>query len=155
MRALPFGTYEVVESRPPAGHTNAGVVSHVVEIREDGQFDQLVYGDGMLNEVVRGGVQVQKDDRELGASEALGGNGHSSIGDEGYFGSSLAGIGFTIVNASEHGVMVGGTYFPKGSVVAEIETAWNPEARAYTAQTASDTLPYGTYTIAETSANDR
>lgn len=154
MRALPFGTYEVVESRPPTGHTGEGVVSHVVEIREDGQFDQLVYGDGMLNEVVRGGVQVQKDDRELGASEALGGNGHSSIGDEGYFGSSLAGIGFTIVNASEHGVMVGGTYFPKGGVVAEIETAWNPEARAYTAQTASDTLPYGTYTIAETSAND-
>ena len=26
------------------------IVSHVVEIREDGQFDQLVEADGMLNE---------------------------------------------------------------------------------------------------------
>ncbi|WP_101721029.1 VaFE repeat-containing surface-anchored protein [Eggerthella timonensis] len=154
VRALPFGTYEVVETKAPEGYTGEGIVSHVVEIREDGQFDQLVYGDGMLNEVARGGVQVQKDDLELSASEALGGAGHSSIGDEGCLGSSLAGIGFTVVNASEHGVMVGGTYFPTGSVVAEIETAWNPEARAYTAQTASDTLPFGTYTIAETSTND-
>ena len=154
VRALPFGTYEIVETRAPDGYTGEGIVSHVVEIREDGQFDQLVAADGMLNEVVRGGVQVQKDDIELGESEALGGAGHSSIGDEGYLGSSLAGIGFTVVNASEHGVMVGGTYFPTGSVVAEIETAWNPEAQAYTAQTASGTLPFGTYTIAETSVND-
>lgn len=153
VRALPYGTYEIVETKVPDGYTGDGIVSHVVEIREDGQFDQLVAGDGMLNEVVRGGVQVQKDDLELSASEALGGADHSSLGDAGYLGSSLAGIGFTIVNASEHGVMVGGTYFPKGSVVAEIETAWNPKAQAYTAQTASDTLPFGTYTIAETSTN--
>ena len=153
-RALPFGTYEVVETKAPEGYTGSGIVSHVVEIREGGQFDQLVEADGMLNEVARGGVRVQKDDLELGKSEALGGAGHASLADEGYLGSSLAGIWFTVANASEHGVMVGGTYFPKGSVVAEIKTAWNPEARAYTAQTASDTLPFGTYTIQETSANE-
>lgn len=154
VRALPYGTYEIVETKVPDGYTGDGIVSHVVEIREDGQFDQLVAGDGMLNEVVRGGVQVQKDDLELSASEALGGAEHASLDDGGYLGSSLAGIGFTIVNASEHGVIVGGTYFPKGGVVAEIETAWNPKAQAYTAQTASDTLPFGTYTITETSTND-
>ena len=50
--------------------------------------------------------------------------------------------------------MVGGTYYPTGSVVAVIETAWNSEAQAYTAQTASDALPYGTYTVAETATNE-
>lgn len=154
VRALPYGTYEIVETKAPEGYTGDGIVSHVVEIREDGQFDQLVEADGILNEVVRGGVQVQKNDLELGQSEAIGGAGHSSLGDEGYLGTSLEGIEFTIENVSEHGVMVGGTYYPTGSVVAVIETAWNPEAQAYTAQTASDTLPYGTYAIAETATND-
>lgn len=153
VRALPFGTYEIVETKAPVGYTGEGIVSHVVEIREDGQFDQLVEADGMLNEVVRGGVQVRKDDLELGASEALGGADHSALGDAGYLGTSLEGIEFTVVNASEHGVMVGDTYRPKGSVVAVIETAWNPEEEAYTAQTATDTLPYGTYSIAETATN--
>lgn len=153
-RALPFGTYEVVETKAPAGYVREGILSHVVEIREDGQFDQLVETDGMLNEVARGGVQIEKDDLELGKSEALGGAGHSSLDADGYLGSSLEGIQFTVVNASEHGVMVGDTYRPKGAVVAVIETAWNPEKEAYTAQTASDTLPYGTYTIAETATND-
>lgn len=154
VRALPFGTYEIVETKAPVGYTGEGIVSHVVEIREDGQFDQLVEADGMLNEVVRGGVQVQKDDLELQASEALGGADRSALSDEGYLGTSLEGIEFTVVNASEHGVMVGETYRPKGSVVTVIETAWNPEKEAYTAQTASDTLPYGTYRIAETATND-
>lgn len=153
-RALPFGTYEVVETKAPVGYTGEGIVSRTVQIREDGQFDQLVAADGMLNEVMRGGVQVQKDDIELDASEALGGADHSSLGAEGYLGSSLEGIEFTVVNASAHGVMVGGTYFPTGSVVAKVETAWNPEKEAYTAQTPSDALPYGTYTIAETATND-
>ena len=154
VRALPYGTYEVVETKAPEGYTGEGIVSHVVEIREDGQFDQLVEADGILNEVVRGGVQVQKNDLELGESEALGGADHSNLADDGYLGTSLEGIGFTITNVSDHGVMVGGTYYPTGSVVAVIETAWNSEAQAYTAQTASDALPYGTYTVAETATNE-
>lgn len=88
VRALPFGTYEIVETKAPVGYTGEGIVSHVVEIREDGQFDQLVEADGMLNEVVRGGVQVQKDDLELGTSEALGGADHSALSDEGYIDTS-------------------------------------------------------------------
>ena len=138
VRALPYGTYEIVETKAPEGYTGEGIVSHVVEIREDGQFDQLVEADGILNEVVRGGVQVQKNDLELGQSEAIGGAGHSSIDDAGHLGTSLEGIEFTIENASEHGVMVGGTYYPTGSVVAVIETAWNPEAQAYTALLVED-----------------
>ena len=75
-----------METKAPAGYAREGILSHVVEIREDGQFDQLVEADGMLNEVVRGGVQVQKDDLELDKSEALGGAGHSALDAEGYLG---------------------------------------------------------------------
>ena len=110
----------MIEAKAPVGYTREGILSHVIEIREDGQFDQLVEADGMLNEVVRGGVQVEKDDLELGKSEALGGADHSALDAEGYLGSSLEGIQFTVVNASEHGVMVEDTYRPKGTVVAVI-----------------------------------
>ena len=98
----------------PVGYTGRGIVSHG-EIREDGQFDQLVGADGMLNEVVRGGVQVRKDDlHELGASEGPGRSRPLRFGDAGYLGTSLEGIEFTVVNTSRHGVMVGDTYRPKG-----------------------------------------
>ena len=38
--------------------------------------------------------------------------------------------------------------------MATVTTAWNEEAGAYTAQTAADALPYGTYAIQETKSND-
>ena len=91
-----------------------------------------------------------KSDIELGASEALGGNDHDALGT----GSTLSGIEFTIANASDHGVMVGGEWFRAGDEVMTIETAWDEEAGAYAAQTAPDALPYGTYTIQETATND-
>ena len=37
--------------------------------------------------------------------------------------------------------------------MATLTTAWNDEAGAYTAQTAADALPYGTYDVRETSTN--
>ncbi len=151
---LPFGTYEIVESKAPQGYTQAGAVNKTVEIREEGQNVQLVKAQGMLNEVARGGVQVMKNDRELGVSEAIGGAEHGSFASDGHLGTSLAGIEFTITNVSDHGVMVGNTYFASGDVVGTISTAWNPAANAYTAQTPHDMLPYGTYEIAETSSNE-
>ena len=69
-------------------------------------------------------------------------------------GSTLSGIEFTIANASEHKVLVGDKWFEPGDVIETIATAWNPEEGAYTAQTAADELPYGTYTIQETKTND-
>ena len=153
-RELPYGTYEVVETKAPEGHLNTGEVSRTVEIREDGQYDRLVRSDGILNDVIRGGVQVRKDDLELGKSEALGGAGHSSLSDDGYQGTSLAGIEFTVRNASEHGILAGDSWYHVGDVVATMTTHWNEEAQAYTAELPSDALPYGTYTVAETATND-
>lgn len=153
-KVLPYGTYEVVETKVPEGYTEDGVTKKTIEIREDGQFHQLVKADGMLNEVITGGVRVRKDDRELKESEAIGGAGHSALGEDGYLGASLEGIEFTITNRSEHGVVVAGEYYGVDAVVMKIYTAWDEEQQAYTAQTPSDALPYGTYEVAETATNE-
>ena len=146
--ALPCGTYTVVESEAPEGYLVSDW-SAKAEINSDGQVVDLT-GSPCDDDVIRGGVQVTKSDVELQASEALGGNSHDALDT----GSTLSGIEFTIANASEHKVLVGDKWFEPGDVIETIATAWNPEEGAYTAQTAADELPYGTYTIQETKAND-
>lgn len=146
--ALPCGTYAVVESQAPEGYLVSDW-SAKAEIKSDKQVVDLT-GDPCDDDVIRGGVQVTKSDVELQASEALGGNSHDAFDT----GSTLSGIEFTIANESEHKVLVGDKWFEPGDVIETIVTSWNAEAGAYTAQTAADELPYGTYTIQETKAND-
>lgn len=146
--ALPCGTYTVVESEAPEGYLVSDW-SAKAEIDSDGQVVDLT-GSPCGDDVIRGGVQVTKSDAELGASEALGGSSHDALAT----GSTLSGIEFTIANASERKVLVGDKWFEPGDVIETIATAWNDEERAYTAQTAADALPYGTYTIQETKTND-
>ena len=146
--ALPCGTYTVVESQAPEGYLVSDW-SAKAEIKSDGQMVDLT-GNPCDDDVIRGGVQVTKSDIELQDSEALGGNSHDALDT----GSTLSGIEFTITNESEHKVLVGDKWFEPGDVIETIVTSWNDEAGAYTAQTASDELPYGTYTIQETKTND-
>lgn len=146
--ALPCGTYAVVESQAPEGYLVSDW-SAKAEIKSNKQVVDLT-GDPCDDDVIRGGVQVTKSDVELQASEALGGNSHDALDT----GSTLSGIEFTIVNESAHKVLVGDKWFEPGDVIETIVTSWNAEAGAYTAQTAADELPYGTYTIQETKAND-
>ena len=144
---LPCGSYTVVESAAPKGYT--ATESHKqVDIVENGQTVDLT-GEPLENEVIRGGVQVVKSDKELEASEAIGGKGHGSA-----TGPNLNGIEFTITNMSASGINVDGEWHEPGSIVMAISTAWNEEAGAYTAQTKPDALPYGTYSIQETATND-
>lgn len=146
--ALPCGTYAVVESQAPEGYLVSDW-SAKAEIKSDKQAVDLT-GDPCDDDVIRGGVQVTKSDVELQASEALGGNSHDAFDT----GSTLSGIEFTIANESEHKVLVGDKWFEPGDVIETIVTSWNAEAGAYTAQTAADELPYGTYIIQETKTND-
>lgn len=146
--ALPCGTYTVVESQAPEGYLVSDWFVKA-EIKSDGQMVDLT-GNPCSDDVVRGGVQVTKSDIELQDSEALGGNSHEALDT----GSTLSGIEFTIANESEHKVLVGDKWFEPGDVIETIVTSWNGEAGAYTAQTAADELPYGTYTIQETKTND-
>ncbi|MCD2434278.1 VaFE repeat-containing surface-anchored protein [Paraeggerthella hominis] len=145
--ALPCGKYKVVESSAPAGYLQSDW-SKEVNINSDGQVVNLI-SEPCKDDVIRGGVQVVKSDVELGASEALGGNSHDELDT----GSTLSGIEFTIANASKEKVLVNGKWFNPGDAIETITTAWNDDAKAYTAQTASDELPYGTYTIQETKTN--
>lgn len=146
--ALPCGSYRIVETSAPEGYLAwDGALEFAIE--SDGQVVDLT-GDPVSDDVIRGGVQVVKADAELGKSEAVGGNGHTAEG----VGTTLSGIEFTITNDSAAKVLVGDAWYEPGDTIMAIETAWNEEAGAYTAQTASDALPYGTYTIQETATND-
>ena len=107
-------------------------------------------GDPVTDEVVRGGVQVTKADKELQASEALAGSGHNEAPGER---PGLDGIEFTVTNRSTHKVLVDGEWREPGEAVATLTTAWSEKAGAYTAQTAADALPYGTYDVRETATN--
>lgn len=95
-----------------------------------------------------GGVQVTKLDKELGASEAVGGSGHDST-----VGASLEGIQFAIANGSDDAIMIDGVSYEAGEAIMTITTAWNATAGAYTAQTSSDALPEGIYTVHEVASN--
>lgn len=86
----------------------------------------------------RGGVKIAKVDAQAGAGEQ---------GD-----ASLEGAEFAIVNASGMNSYVNGHSYADGETVMTISTSW--DGSAYTAQTASDALPCGTYTIQETATND-
>ena len=145
--ALPAGNYRIVESGAPEGY-DASDASVAFTVKA-GEVRDLT-GDPVTDEVFRGGVQVTKSDKELQASEALAGSGHKEAPGEH---PGLDGIEFTVTNRSAHKVLVDGEWREPGEAVATLTTAWNDEAGAYTAQTAADALPYGTYDVRETATN--
>ena len=144
---LPAGNYRIVESGAPEGY-DASDASVTFTVKADEMRD--LTGDPVTDEVFRGGVQVTKSDKELQASEALAGSGHKEAPGEH---PGLDGIEFTVTNRSAHKVLVDGEWREPGEAVATLTTAWNDEAGAYTAQTAADALPYGTYDVRETATN--
>lgn len=147
---LPYGSYEIHETAAPEGYRLREGWSQEFSITHDGEVADLTAdAKALTDDVIRGGVRVEKDDLELGLSEAIGGKNHASTE-----GACLAGIEFTITNESENVVMVGGKLFDPGDVVEAIETAWNDDLGAYVAETAADELPYGTYSIQETATNE-
>lgn len=147
---LPYGSYEIHEASAPEGYLLAAGWSQEFSIEDDGDVaDLTAEAKALSDDVIRGGVRVEKDDKELGKSEAVGGKDHASAE-----GACLSGIEFTIVNRSEGGVMVEGELVEVDAVAVTIETAWSDELEAYVAETPADMLPYGTYTIQETATNE-
>ena len=88
------------------------------------------------NDVVRGGVKVEKWDKELGRKVAQGD-------------ANFEGINFDIVLKSKNPVWVDGTKYEEGAVVKSITTN-----AAGDASTGDLDLPYGTYTIQEVATNE-
>ena len=129
--ALPYGEYTVREVATNDSMLKTFTEEISVTISEDGQT--LTYE--AENEVVHGGIDLEKQDSEMGATPQ--GN------------SSFAGIAFEIINRSANPVVVGGTTYAVGEVVMTITTD-----ETGTASTGNDALPYGTYEVRESATNE-
>ena len=144
-RDLPFGTYEVTETRAPAGYLLNTTWKASVEIREDGKVYELVgptggtlagaVGSANPEQVIRGGVEVQKYDASLGGTQA---SGDADFED----------IEISVTNESASSVRVDGKDHAPGSVVKVLVLD-----KAGHAATDRHALPYGTYRLAETKTN--
>lgn len=122
---LPYGEYILHESA-----TNESMLltapDQTVLVEDDG----IVYEFVMADEVMRGGVLIEKRDLESGLLTPLGG-------------ASLDGTLFEITNKSINAVYVGGALYQPGEVCATIEVVDG------IAQTDARALPYGTYQMVE------
>ncbi len=147
---LPIGSYRLEETDAPTGYLVEGEVQVDFDIAVGEITDLTKEMKTVKNQVIRGGVQVEKRDLEYDKSEAMGGKDHG----KNEFGTHLDGIKFTIKNVSEREVKVDGVLYQPGDDVCEITTHWNEEKKAYTAETAEDALPYGTYEIRESATTD-
>ena len=129
--ALPYGEYTVREVSTNDSMLQTFTEEISVTIDEDGEM--LEYE--AENEVVRGGIDISKEDSEMGSTPQ--GN------------SSFAGISFEVVNRSTNPVVVGGQTYAVGEVVMNITTD-----ESGTASTGSDVMPYGTYEVRESATNE-
>ena len=129
--ALPYGDYTVREVS-----TNESMLKtfdEEISVTIDSDGEMLEYE--AENEVVRGGIDISKEDSEMGSTPQ--GN------------SSFAGISFEIINRSANPVVVGSTTYAVGDVVMTITTDENGHA-----STGNDVLPYGTYEVRESATNE-
>lgn len=136
---LPYGKYEVRESEngQPEGYLHKGALSRIFEIRENGKIVSLnASGTAIKNDVIRGGVRIEKWDAEIDGNKPQGGG-------------TLAGAVFEIINRSKAGVLVNGTLYAPGEVVHTMTT---DETGA--AGTTNNLLPYGTYEAREATPPD-
>mgnify|MGYP002233800951 CR=1 FL=1 len=128
---MPYGEYTVREVS-----TNDSMLQTFTE-----EISVTIDSDGVMleyeaeNEVVRGGIDISKEDSEMGSTPQ--GN------------SSFAGISFEVVNRSANPVVVGGQTYAVGDVVMTITTDESGHAG-----TGSDVLPYGTYEVRESQTNE-
>ena len=129
--ALPYGDYLVRESATNGSYLNTSV-PQTAQIRQDGVIVRLAGPSSFTDDVVRGGVEVEKRDAETGRLEPLGAGSLDVL--------------FEITNAGDRPVVVGGVSYAPGKAVMTIQ------AKGGVAKTASDALPYGSYEIREVSA---
>ena len=129
--ALPYGEYTVREVS-----TNDSMLKTF-----DEEISVTIDSDGVMleyeaeNEVVRGGIDISKEDSQMGTTPQ--GN------------SSFAGVSFEVVNSSANPVVVGGQTYAVGDVVMTLTTDELGHA-----STGNDVLPYGTYEVRESATNE-
>ena len=130
---LPFGTYEIRERTAPTGYLPTGVISRTFNITQQGVVVSLRDSDTAIkNDIIRGGVYVEKWDNEIAKNQAQGAG-------------TLEGAIFEIVNRSANSVLVQGTLFSPGEVVYTM----TPTDVTGATSTENYLLPFGTYEIRE------
>ena len=132
---LPYGTYEVKETKASKGYKLNDSWSWAFEVREDGKTVTDGRRARLEQDIVRGGVGVAKVDaqRDEAVPEAA---------------ATLAGAEIEVKNVSAGSVLVDGKEYKRGEVVKTLVT--DAQGRAQTAETA---LPYGTYELTEKTAS--
>lgn len=141
---LPYGTYEVRESKAPTGYLDNSDWRGIVTIREN---EKVVDADSILvDTVIRGGAKGTKIDTELDGMDADGTQGDAT----------LAGAEISIYNISTLPVFVNGKWVePASDGDRDSLLAAEPVIVTYTDadgnySVPSNALPYGTYVAIET-----
>ena len=71
---LPYGRYKIEEIKPPKGYLNGTTSPVEFDITENGKIVDLTAEESSFyNQVIRGGVKIQKRDLETKKPEAQGG----------------------------------------------------------------------------------
>lgn len=130
-KALPYGTYRVIESAGAGGYRLNRDWSATITIEHDGQMADLT-ANPVSNEPIRGDILVQKRDVQTDATTAQGG-------------ATLEGAEISITNRSTKMVKVNGAFYQPGEVICRLLTNAQGKAR-----TENGALPYGTYELTET-----
>ena len=129
--ALPYGTYEVKEIKPPTGYLLDTKWNYKFSVRADGHIYSPAEADENKNDPIMGGIKVYKKDFDTDTSDAQG-NGN------------FDGIEVSIYNASANSILYKGKEIAKGALVDTI--ILNDGYGA----TGEAVLPYGTYKLRET-----
>lgn len=129
---LPYGRYSIREVSAPEGYLLNTTWNAEVTISEDGLVVEAQAP--VEDQVICGGVRLGKVDRETLGKKPLGS-------------ATLEGAELVVTNVSAHPVLVDGTMVNPGETALTLTTDENG-----TVSTASDALPYGTYSVKETLA---
>lgn len=129
---LPYGSYEVYESKAPTGYLKEGELKTKFKIREENKIVDLTPQElGVTNEVIRGGVKIQKRDLESGMNAPLGNAKLNAV--------------FSIINRSKQNIIVKDKKYEPGESILEVTLDKNTGMF----ETENNLLPYGTYEIKE------
>ena len=145
---LPLGTLTVEETKAPDGYLLDGAYMqegdsteqikgmYLTQITEDGELAVLSGSNqySVSDQVIRGGVKIQKRDLETKDTKAQGS-------------STLKDAAFAIISLNENPVLVEGKLYKKNETVKTIQTGIDGIAT-----TTADLLPYGKYKLEETKA---
>ena len=145
---LPLGTLTVEETKATNGYLLDGAYMqagdsteqikgmYLTQITEDGELAVLSGSNqySVSDQVIRGGVKIQKRDLETKDTKAQGS-------------ATLKDTAFAIISLNENSVLVEGKLYKKNETVKTIQTGIDGIAT-----TTADLLPYGKYKLEETKA---